>query len=217
MYKSVIGCILFMYFTGCKKEKKEVNSNDTTVKKKTEKIVRKLNIGNMDQWEYTGVALTNTNEIFQNQEVYKMSVIEHPATYDLVAVNNIKIHYKGGRYKISVLVKSNKENNNLGVRIQEFYPTRFDAVFDLELGKVKGTFSNSEFTDNENLLLDPVGDGWFKCSITADIYSSYFRLAFGPTTVSKKQVHVWEAQSLNKKEREIFIIPSSLKIEKTEN
>jgi len=216
MYKSIIGCVLFISLIGCKKEKKEVKSEDATVKK-TEKIVRQLNIGNMDQWEYKGIALTSTNEMFQNQDVYKMSIIDHPETYELVAVNNVKIDYTGGRYKISVLVKSNKENNNLGVRIQEFYPTRFDAVFDLSLGEVKGTFSNSDFTDNENLVLDPVGDGWFKCSITADIYSSYFRLAFGPTSVLKKEVHVWEAQSLNKKEREILIIPSSLIIEEIED
>lgn len=216
MYKSVISCILFMYFTGCKNEKREVNSNGVTVNAGTEKIVRRLNIVNMDLWEYKGVTLTNTNEIFQNQEVYKMAIIDHAESFDLVAVNNIKLDYTGGRYKISVLVKSNKENNNLGVRIQEFYPARFDAVFDLALGEVKGIYSNSEFTDSENLVINSVGDGWFSCSITADIQSSYFRLVFGPTTVSKKKVHVWEAQSLNKKEREIFIIPSSLKIEKIE-
>jgi hypothetical protein len=204
-----------MAFIGCKKVKKEVNTDDISVKQ-TEKVVQQLSIGNMDQWEYRGLSMTNTNEMFQNQEVYIMSVIEHPETYEYVAVNNIKINYTGGRYKISLLVKSNKENNNFGIRIQEVYPTRFDAVFDLTSGEVIGTFSNSNFTDNENLVFDPVGDGWFKCSITADIYSSYFRLAFGPTTVAKKQVHVWEAQSLNKKEREIFMIPSSLTIEEIE-
>ena len=93
MYKSVISCILFMYFTGCKNEKREVNSNGVTVNAGTEKIVRRLNIVNMDLWEYKGVTLTNTNEIFQNQEVYKMAIIDHAESFDLVAVNNIKLDY----------------------------------------------------------------------------------------------------------------------------
>jgi hypothetical protein len=145
-----------------------------------------------------------------------MAVVDHVKAYAFAAINNIKIGYTGGKYRISIIVKPNNENGNLGIRIQEVYPTRFDAVFDLYKGEVRGTFKDSNFIDNEKLVIEPIDDGWFKCSIEAEIHASYFRLVFGPTNVIEKQTKIWEANSINDKGRTLLIIPSSVKVEALE-
>ena len=75
-------------------------------------------------------------------------------------------------------------------------------------------FKNGDLTDYEQSNIESLDEGWYKCSFTAEIYSSYFKLVFGPTDV-KKNVRIWEALSaLNS---DLFIIPSSLKVEELTN
>ena len=99
------------------------------------------------------------------------------------------------------------------MRIQEAYPTRFDAGFDLNKGEIIGTFMAGDLVADEQLTIEDLGDGWFKCVIEAEVFSSYFRLVFGPTTVKANGVRIWEAESINKSDRKILIVPSSLVIE----
>jgi uncharacterized protein YkuJ len=217
MYKIVISSLLVIAVIGCKNEKKEKNEPISVEPiEKAEKVLGEVKLAEVANWEFKGIEMTAVNEVFQNQEVYKMAVVDHVETYTFAAINNIKIGYTGGKYRISMIVKPNNENGNLGIRIQEVYPTRFDAVFDLYKGEVRGTFKDGDFTDNEKLVIKPIADGWFKCSIEAEIYASYFRLAFGPTNVVEKQTKIWEAESINDKGRALLIIPSSIKVEELE-
>jgi len=167
----------------------------------------------MNEWEYRGITLTKTGALFDNDQIYKMSVIPHDETYTFVAINNIKINYTGGKYRISLTAKTYTENSNLGLRIQEVHPTRLDAVFDLTKGSIIGVYKQGVVVENEKVLIKPLVDGWFECSIEAEIHASYFRLLLGPTNVTKGQINVWESENLNNDGREILILPESLKIE----
>lgn len=218
MYRKIIISMLFISIMGCKEEKAKKSLEDSKeITEQSEKVIREISISGMDIWEFRGVKMTITDDIFLDQEAYKMEVIDHVETYTFAAINSIKIAYTGGRYRINMVVKPNKENNNFGIRIQEVYPSRFDAVFDLDKGEVRGTFKEGDFVENEKVLIEPIGQGWYKCTIDADIYSSYFRLVFGPTNVPKGQTGVWESESLNDKNREVLILPNSVKIEELEN
>ena len=174
---------------------------------------KEVEFGKMNEWEYRGIALAKTDALFNNDQIYEMSVIPHDETYTFVAINNIKINYTGGKYRISLVVNGNTENSNLGIRIQEVHPIRLDVVFDLSKGDVVGLYKEGDVVENKKVLIEPLVDGWFKCSIEAEIHASYFRLLFGPTNVPSGQVNVWESENLNKDGREIFILPESLKIE----
>jgi len=174
---------------------------------------KEVEFGKMNEWEHRGITLIKTEAIFNNDQVYKMYVIPHDETYTFVAINNIKINYTGGKYRISLAVKGNTENSNLGLRIQGVHPTRLDVVFDLSKESVVGVYKEGDVVENEKVLIEPLIDGWFECSIEADIHASYFRLLFGPTNVTKGQINVWESENLNDDGREILILPESLKIE----
>jgi len=221
MYRKIIISMLFISIIGCKEEKAKKSIEDSTevteITETAEKVIGEISISGKDNWEFRGIKMTITDDNFMNQEAYKLEVIDHVETFTFVAINNIKIAYTGGRYRINMVVKPNKENNNFGIRIQEVYPYRFDAVFDLDKGEIRDTFKEGDFVENEKVLIEPIGQGWYKCIIDADIYSSYFRLCFGPTNVPKGQTGTWEAESLNDKNREILMVPNSIKIEELEN
>jgi len=218
-YRKIL--ILCFIIIGCKNSTKEGNenleSNTITSTEMIDQVVENVSIAPIDQWDFRGIAMSKTDMFFGIEEVYKLQVADDVKTSTFVAINNVKINYTGGRYRISVIVKSLEENNNIGIRIQEVYPNRYDVVFDLNTIKVKGTFKQGDFIEEESVFIESLGDGWLKCNITAEIYASYFRLVLGPTNVPEKQTKSWEAEALNNKERAILIVPSSLKVEELEN
>ena len=210
----LIICLLIM---GCnnniKKESKDDKMNSNNPNDSAYSVVKEVSIDGIDQWEFRGIEMLKTDMIFNDKEVYKITVIDHIETYTFVAINNVKIAYTGGKYRISLIVKPNKEKSNFGIRIQEVYPTRFDVVFDFFNEKVRGTFKNGDFTEAEVASIELLEEGWYKCTIEAEINASYFRLLFGPSDVLEQQTRSWESELLNNKEREILIIPSSVKVE----
>ncbi len=84
-----------------------------------------------------------------------------------------------------------------------------DAIFDLEKGIVIDEASSSDFK-NEDASIVNLGDGWYKCSLSGEIYSEKIRVSLGSTT-DKRNVNNWEGTTKNK--CDINIVPSSLKLE----
>lgn len=180
----------------------------------TKKIINEIQLAPIDKWEFRGTEMTETQQLYNSELVSKISRIESDYSYATIAINNVKLNYTGGKYRVSILVKSGENGSQLGLRLQEAYPTRTDVVFDLKNGVTKEIFKKGDLTDYEQISIESLDGGWYRCSFTADIYSSYFKLVFGPTDV-KKQVKIWEA--LTSVNSDLFIIPSSLKIEELAN
>jgi len=213
--KKVILILLLLTVFACKEKSTKTESKESTntPTEFIDKVIAEINVPLVDQWDFKGVSMTEeTDLLFNNQKVYTISRIDEAKTfkYAIAAINSIKIAYVGGKYRISVIVKKGKLGGQLGMRIQGVYPIRTDVVFDLENQIIKEIFKEGDLTDNENSTIEDIGDGWFKCTLTTDIYTSYFRLVFGPTDDSQ-QVRIWEA--LTAVESDLLIVPSSLKIE----
>ncbi len=125
-----------------------------------------------------------------------------------ISIKNIDVNY-GSNYRTSIIVKKGKTCNIFGLRIQGRYPNRVDAIFDLEKGIVIDEASSSDFK-NEDASIVNLGDGWYKCSLSGEIYSEKIRVSLGSTT-DKRNVNNWEGTTKNK--CDINIVPSSLKLE----
>lgn len=216
--KKIALVIFLITVFACKKETKKTEAgtdiNIPTIS--VDEVISEINIPFVNQWDLKGVSMTKTDLLFNNQEVYSISRIDEAKTfkYAIAAINSVKIAYEGGKYKISVIVKKGNLGGQLGIRIQGVYPIRTDVVFDLNNQNVKEIFKEEDLTYNEKATIEDLGEGWFKCSFTAEIYTSYFRLVFGPTDESQ-QVRIWEA--LTDINSDLLIIPSSLKIEELAN
>lgn len=215
--KQIVLALLIVFAYSCKNESKteeeelQKNQHKTEI---VEKVIEEIQLPTIDKWEFRGTELIDTQQLYNGKDVFKISRIKSDYPYATAAINSVKIGYNGGKYRVSVIVKSVGETGQLGLRIQDVYPIRTGVVFDLENGVAKEIFKNGDLTDYEQSNIESLDEGWYKCSFTAEIYSSYFKLVFGPTDV-KKNVRIWEALSaLNS---DLFIIPSSLKVEELTN
>jgi hypothetical protein len=218
MKKLGLVIVLLIMVFACKEEskkkeiKKEINASTEII----DKVISEVEIPLAIQWDLKGVSLTETDLLFNNHRVYSIARSDEAKTfkYAIAAINSVKISYEGGNYKVSLIVKKGDIGSQLGLRIQGVYPIRTDVVFDLENQTVKEIFKEGDLTYNEKTTIKDLGEGWFKCSLSAEIYTSYFRLVFGPTDESR-QVRIWEA--LTDINSDLLIIPSSLKIEELAN
>ncbi|WP_400075798.1 hypothetical protein [Winogradskyella sp. R77965] len=216
--KKITFLLLLISLFSCKDGKQKYEYNDGTEKNQSSSnIIKEINIGGIDKWELRGVKLIDIDSTYLNNKIFKMKVVDHEESYAFAAINNIKLAYTGGRYRISMIVKPSKENENYGIRIQEVYPSRFDAVFDLDNEVVRGTYQKGDFIEKNKIEVEPIDNGWYKCMIDTYIYASYFRLVFGPTNVPKDQTKSWESELLNNSNREILILPNSIRIEELEH
>ncbi|HRV56376.1 MAG TPA: hypothetical protein P5264_12655, partial [Mangrovimonas sp.] len=72
-----------------------------------------------------------------------------------------------------------------------------------------GIKKSKDFT-NESASIEPLENGWYKCSITAQVNSDFVKILFGPTS-AEKDIVGWEGKTSEK--TEVYIIPSSLTLE----
>lgn len=218
--KKVILIFLLLTVFACKEENKTTKENNAEIPKveqsdNPEVVIQELDIPPMEAWDIRNVSLIETEETFNGQKTYNMEVKNDAGSYALTAINSVKLNYTGGKYRISMIVKKGAIGHRFGLRIQEAYPVRTDAVFDLNTQEALEVFKEEDLTNNEKAEIEPLGDGWFKCTLTADIHASYFRLAFGPSDDSKS-VGIWESQTNVEKKPKVLFIPSSVKIEELE-
>jgi hypothetical protein len=175
----------------------------------TNVIEEDITIPNVSNWINNNTILSKTKAKRTNKDVYYLSRDDISANAYSVITNN-KINY-GQNYKTSIIVKKGDLDTFFGLRIQGDYPNRVDAVYDLEKGQVKKQSIGGDF-ENVNATIKPVGNNWFLCTLEGKIMSSNIKIILGPTT-SLKNSDSWEG--LTDKGCDVYIIPSSLLIEKT--
>ena len=213
-----ISLIVLALIFGCNQytsSKPNVDNNKLFTNEKHPK--KDLELPAIDEWELIGVSVNKTGKTFLGQEVMIVKTTNHDEPYSFVALNNIKIRYMGGNYRITIVAKNPAKGARLGLRVQEVYPDRFDVVYDLKNDSEVGTFRESEVVKNEAIKIEKLGKNWCKYTLEADIKSSYFRLIFGPTGASENQVHVWEANNKSDNGFDVLILPESLKVQELEN
>ena len=214
----VLNIILMSLVLSCNQLKSSSARTDSNKVNPNQKEVKAdLIIPAIGDWELRGISAKIVDDKHQDQAGLKLTIIDHYEPYSFVAINNIKIGYMGGNYRITIVAKNSTEAALLGLRVQEVYPNRFDVVYDLKNQSVVGIFKESELVQNEVIRVEPLEGMWCRYTLDAEIKSSYFRLIFGPTDASEKQVSIWEAYDNSKNGQDILILPESLKVQELEN
>ena len=213
-----VSLILLALIFGCNQPtSSKLNIGNNKLLTNEKQVKRDLELPAIDDWELRGVSIIKTGTTLLNQEAMIVKVTNQDEPYSFVALNNIKIRYIGGNYRISLVAKDDAKGAKLGLRVQEVYPNRFDVVYDLKNQSVVGTFRESEFVKNEAIKIEKLEENWCKYTLEANIKSSYFRLIFGPTSASENQVNIWEANDKFDNKLDVLILPESLKVQELEN
>ena len=136
--------------------KRKFNLIDIDIEEKptiTEAVA--VELPQQSKWALRNLKLESANLTFRNKNVAMLGREEKnkPA---FGAVNDINTNY-GSRYRISILAKKTNESDHFGLRIQGSYPSRVDAVFNLDKGEVKGSFITGDF-QNEIAEIKAVGN-----------------------------------------------------------
>ena len=206
--------LIYLFFLtllfGCNENKRN-NENQKIVE-----VTREIAIPSVQNWPLTGITITDTGLFFNQDKVYKMSVSDEASLTARITIEELKLNYFGGKYRVSLIVKPGEFGSRLGLRIQEVYPRRTDVVFNLNDQKVMTLFKDGDITKDEKSIIEPLDEGWYKCTFFADIESSYVMLIFGPTDPSK-DVKIWESVAGLNYKNDLFFIPSSLKVEELED
>ena len=159
-------------------------------------------------WMLNRLSLIKTNENLNqtNKQVFSLSRTSTTETA-YASANNIPVEI-GNYYRASVLVKQDGLGASFGLRIIGEYPNRVDAVFDLEKGLIKGVSDVGTFIKG-GAKIEDIGEGWYKCSLTAKTSAEIIKIILGPSSDSNSVI-TWE--SANEKIISICIIPSSLSL-----
>jgi len=150
---------------------------------------------------------TPLDENYQDKSAFILSRI---STEESAFSSSKKISTKAGNiYKLNLVIKKGNKGSLFGLRIQGIYPDRVDAVFDLDKGDVLGIKKSKDFT-NESASIEPLENGWYKCSITAQVNSDFVKILFGPTS-AEKDIVGWEGKTSEKQKFILFLQVSHLK------
>ncbi len=195
--KFYVFLMALLVFLGCEKKQ---NRDQSSL------YVQEL--GNIQKWNLKDVELIARIETYRGDSIYSISRLpQSKAAY--VALDNIKINNRKKTQQVRVLVKPLNNAACLGIRMQEIYPNRVDALFDLETSSLAGINTIGEYISGVNTRAIITEDGWIECILEAKVDANYIRLIFGPST-KNKQPSGWESEVLQP--NEILIIPSSLRI-----
>jgi hypothetical protein len=179
---------------------------DNTILNNIDKVV----LPEFSNWKRVNVNFVKSTLMLNNETAYKLTrkTTSKPA---YVAIDNINTA-NGGYYKMSVIVKKGIKDHYFGLRLQGAYPSRVDAVFNLDKGQVKDVKNVMGFQD-EKASIESLGNGWYRCSLSGLVNTEKVRIIFGSTSKTRTTLS-WEASTKNK--NDIFIIPQSLMVEEIE-
>lgn len=217
--KKVFLVLLVIFTISCKKNKEiKVDTNDPIINskkieepiKKEEVFLSESKIPEYSNWVNNGIQITKSSEIFNGASAILMSR-ENATKSAYTGMNNLKVEY-GSTYKTSVVVKKGTIGKDFALRIQGVYPNRVDVIFDLETGiakepKISG---DDELVENAKVTIESLGNGWYICSLYADIYAKYIRIVLGPTK-GNLNTTLWETRTGEKST--VLVVPSTLKLQ----
>jgi hypothetical protein len=210
--KKIISFIIIVLVCSCKSETKEKTKDETKieepVKVETKDIVlSEVAIPDLSTWFNNGINTTEVIETYNEQSVVLISR-DDPSKPSYSGINNLKIQL-GSTYKISAVVKKADIGKDFALRIQGVYPNRVDAIFDLSSGTAKEPMisGDDQLAENPKATIEDLGNGWYKCSLYADVYADYMRIVLGPTNGNLK-TSLWETRTGQK--NSIYFVPSML-------
>ncbi|WP_369999096.1 hypothetical protein [Winogradskyella sp.] len=204
--KRIITIICVCILASCQKSKDKkqeyVGPEVVETMKEKEAVLDTVTLLNSDKWILKNASIDSTSAI--GQSTIKRVEANQPS-YTMIF--NIPV-MEGSKYRVSVLAKKGSEKY-FGLRLTSKYPNRTDAVFNLETGKVNGSHALGDF-ENEKATIESTSDGWYKCTLTTEVFTDRMSIILGSTD-NEKLITNWESgtTSLN----EVTIKPSSILLE----
>jgi hypothetical protein len=194
--------ITLAFIFNCKSEQKK----DKAQVSRTVKVAQSIILPNHSLWSLNRLTLIESKKKLNDSEKQEF-LLYRTSTFQTAyaSVNNIPVE-SGNYYRASILVKKDGLGVSFGLRIIGEYPNRVDAVFDLEKGLIKGVSDVGTFIKGAAKIED-MGEGWYKCSLTAKTNTEIIKIILGPSSDSNSVI-TWE--SANEEISSICIIPSSL-------
>jgi len=166
-------------------------------KKQTEN--KTLLIKDISKWKYNNSILIPLHKKYKELEIYKLSR-QDTSKSSYTFTKFITQEFKE-RYTASFLVKKTSKSDLFAIRIQEEYPNRVDAVFNLSKGIVEGIQKIGAATQ-EKATIKKLENGWFLCTLKIVPKNNTFKVIIGSANESH-QVLNWESKSAIN--NEIFI------------
>jgi len=206
--KKVFFALIIITALACKNDKKETDKAIEPIEITKKEVLTSIKFPAYPGWGKVGIEITEIPEMFSNQKVYELARVSKTSKSSFAHTQNIPVNY-ASIYRASIIVKKGKASNLFGLRISGAYPDRVDAVFNLENGTVKGVVKGRDF-ENESANIEPLGNDWYKCSVTAEVAADEVKIIFGPTTRAMS-VNGWEGKT--NIDCNSYILPLSLALE----
>jgi hypothetical protein len=205
--KNLFLILITVTIVACKSNTKE-NTNspqeETSKNDPNNNVLNKFNLPDMTKWIKKGITVSDDSEFSDLGLSYLVSREDKSASA-YIAISDVKL-IEGSTYRVSIVAKRDGKNRRMGLRMTSVYPNRADVLFDVGNGSVVKTSGIGDFERVRGEVED-LGNGWYKCAIIADIFSTSIRVAFGPTNSSRK-IASWEG--VINENCTIKIIPSTL-------
>jgi len=213
--KNVTLILLLIFVLGCKEKSKKKETNNDLIEniENTGEVLTGVNMLNeITSFRNVAVTFSETKEFFSGEPIYLLSRDQSDSKSSYAQTEKVDVQY-AETYRASVIVKKGETGNLFGLRIQGNYPDRVDAVFDLDKGAVVGVQKTQDF-EEEKANIEALSDGWFICSVTAEVGADKVVVFFGPT-MGKKSIDSWTHKTGHM--CNAYFVPSSIKLQKVTN
>lgn len=206
MNRIILLLILVVTFSCKDKKKKEIEVAPVVVEKQY-KIIKSFLTEDIATWAKTKVSVEPTTDVEFSEAAYRLSrnTITDPAYF---SSGLIPVNY-ASEYRVSVVVKKGSNNNLFGLRISGLFPDRVDAVFDLDKGTVVDYITSQDF-ENPMATIEKLPNGWYKCTLSAEVAADNVRIIMGATS-AEKSVTSWEGKT--EVQGDVYFAPSSITFE----
>ncbi|MFP4844582.1 hypothetical protein [Winogradskyella sp. PE311] len=197
--------LLVLTMLACKNEKKEESTESISEPVIIYDTIKTFTDQEIKAWTKTRVEL---ERISDESAVNSFSLKRLSSTESCyLATGPFAVNY-AYVYKVSVNVKKGANSNFFGLRLVGSYPDRVDAFFNLDKGELIETKTTRDF-ENAKADIKDLGNGWYTCSVEAEVAADNVRVILGPSSGSKNAIG-WEGKT--DKMDDVIIDPSSLTI-----
>ena len=138
-----------MIMCSCKNETKKeeyvgpekIETKEETKEEIKEFIIDTINMSDANKWKLKNINIDSTKQGVDGSVINRLET--NTSSYLMSNFTNIEAE---SNYRVTIYAKRSS-NNFLGLRITGIYPSRADAIFDLDQGKVVGTSAIGDFSD----------------------------------------------------------------------
>ena len=118
--------LIIFFLVSCKSDNKEKDSvKDQNNSTETYKVIEELILPNVESWSTKGLEFTKEDELWNGNEVFKVTPEDPPSfKYGQIGLNNVKLGFTGGTYKINFIAKPITPKTNLRVSNSRSLPNQ---------------------------------------------------------------------------------------------